>query len=79
MPSPSTGQDPAIHLAAYSPSRTTDFPELNTRIIAKALTGADNCFFELARVLFFGSGFADGGLEETLYGMCADWLDTVPP
>jgi len=47
--------------------------------IAKALTDVDNCFIELARVLFFGSGFADGGLEETLYGMCADWLDTVPP
>jgi hypothetical protein len=32
-----TAQGSAIHLAVSSPSRTTDFPELNRCIIANAL------------------------------------------
>ena len=35
--------------------------------------------FELAGALFFGSGSAGGGLEETLYGMCGDRHGTFPP
>lgn len=49
--SPKTGQFSAIHLDVSSPSRTTDFPELNEHIIAESLSDLES----VTRSRLFGS------------------------